>query len=214
VLRHSFGATLAFEYAVAHPRRTAALGYLSGVGVGDWRTAYRRERARRMTAAQRERLAELEMLPDHTRDDEVEFRALCWFTDHADPVAGWSRAVADAHPDVPISVAANRLLNAETSRQAEADLLTRARRLDLPCWFVHGAADPRPASAVAQLAAAVPGARMHVIDGAGHQPWCERLSCPRGCSRELRRFWIMNLALTRPSGVATTDPHTKRTDAG
>ncbi|MEV4411339.1 alpha/beta hydrolase [Catellatospora sp. NPDC049609] len=173
VLGHSFGATLAFDYAVAHPGHTAALGYLSGVGVGDWRTPYRRERQRRMTAAQFERLADLDGQAGRTRDEEIEYRALCWFTDYADPVAGWAQAVADARPDVPINMAANRRLVAETDA-GEAARLADARRIAHPCWFLHGAADPRPADAVAKLAAAVPGARMRVIDGAGHQPWFER----------------------------------------
>jgi proline iminopeptidase len=40
VVGHSFGATLALAYAVANPGRTLAIGYLDGVGVGDWRGAY------------------------------------------------------------------------------------------------------------------------------------------------------------------------------
>ncbi|MFC7760415.1 alpha/beta fold hydrolase [Catellatospora bangladeshensis] len=38
---------------------------------------------------------------------------------------------------------------------------------------------------MAALAAAVPGARMHVIDGAGHQPWHER---PAELATVLRRI--------------------------
>lgn len=174
VLGHSFGATLAFDYAVAHPRHTSALGYLSGTGVGDWRSAYRQESARRLTAEQRVRLAALTDLPARTRAEETEWRALNWCTDHADPVSGWAFAVAGACPDIPINTEAHRLLNGETKGRADAAVLAQAAALDLPCWFVHGAADPRPASAVAALAAAVPGARLRVIDGAGHQPWHER----------------------------------------
>ncbi|GAA1641281.1 alpha/beta fold hydrolase [Catellatospora bangladeshensis] len=185
VLGHSFGATLAFDYAVAHPRHTSALGYLSGVGVGDWRSAYQQEKARRLTAAQAARLADLTARPARSRDEEAEWRALNWCTDHADPVSGWALAMADACPDVPINTEAHRLLNGETKRRADAAVLAQAAALDLPCWFVHGAADPRPASAVAALAAAVPGARMHVIDGAGHQPWHER---PAELATVLRRI--------------------------
>ena len=36
---------LALAYAAAHPARVAAVGYLSGVGIGDWRRPYRAARA-------------------------------------------------------------------------------------------------------------------------------------------------------------------------
>jgi proline iminopeptidase len=174
VMGHSFGATLAFVYAVAHPERTVALGYLSGVGVGDWRSAYRRERHRRMTDDQRGRLAALEAAPSRTRAEEVEFRTLSWFTDHADPVAGWEFARADAQTDMVINFEANRLLNAETRTWSDADVRAQARRLSMPCWFVHGRDDPRPAESVLDLARAVPRSAVHVVAAAGHQPWRER----------------------------------------
>jgi proline iminopeptidase len=209
VVGHSFGAALAFAYAVAHPARTSALGYLSGAGIGDWRGPAKAEAARRMTPRQQRRLAELEVRPDRTRDEETEFRALCWFTDHADRDHAWEWALEFARADRPINWVANRALMAETRRRSEADLLAelkaperdapepnaaepkaplaetasgetarggnaRAGRLDMPCWFIHGEQDPRPAHTVAALAAAIPGARLHLIEGAGHHPWRER----------------------------------------
>ena len=180
VVGHSFGATLAFCYAVAHPEQTAALGYLNGVGVGDWRTAYTAERLRRMTTRQQQRLAELEGCAGRTDLEEQEFRALSWFTDHADPARGWELALAKALTELPINVDANRALNAETRRWSAKELLDRARTLRMPCSFVHGTGDPRPSENVANLAGAVPQAELHVIDGAGHQPWCERPDELRG----------------------------------
>jgi len=61
VVGHSFGATLALAYAAANPGRTRAVGYLSGVG--DWRSAYQLECARRRTATQQRRLTELGAQP-------------------------------------------------------------------------------------------------------------------------------------------------------
>jgi proline iminopeptidase len=174
VVGHSFGATLALAYAGAHRARTLAMGYLDGVGVGDWRSAYRRERVLRMTPGQQERLAELEGRPDRSRAEEVEFRALSWFTDFADRDQGWRAAVADARVGMTINFAANRALMAETGRWRDADVLARAGRLDMPCWFIHGDRDPRTSRTVAGLAAAVPASRLHLIPGAGHQPWRER----------------------------------------
>ncbi|BCY06887.1 alpha/beta fold hydrolase [Actinoplanes sp. L3-i22] len=174
VIGHSFGATLALHYAFEHPGRVAALGYLSGVGVGDWRGAFRAEWLRRTTVAQRERLAELAARRDRDPAEEAEFRALCWFTDHADPVDGWRWAREDARVEHPINWGANRALMAETRRWSDDEVLARAGRLGMPCRFVHGERDPRPGRTVADLAAAVPDARFHVLPGAGHHPWRER----------------------------------------
>jgi proline iminopeptidase len=174
VMGHSFGATLALAYAFAHPERTAAMGYLAGVGVGDWHRAYRTERLRRMAADQQERLAYLQGRPDRSHAEEVEFRALSWFTDYADPVLGWKLALADAQEDRAINFEANHMLNAETDKWSAADVLAQARRLPMRCWFVHGQGDPRPSSTVADLAKEVPDSQMYVIEGAGHDLWRER----------------------------------------
>jgi len=174
VAGHSFGATLAFRYACEHPRRTAAMLYLSGVGVGDWRTPYQRERDRRMSAEQQRRLMELTGRSERSAAQEVEFRTLSWFTDHADPGEGWRWASADARHDARINFAANRTLSADARRTTDSDVLARARRLTMPCWFVHGLADPRPSSTVATLAGATPHGELHLLAGAGHQPWRER----------------------------------------
>ncbi|WP_433306915.1 alpha/beta fold hydrolase [Actinoplanes sp. CA-030573] len=174
VIGHSFGATLALAYAVRHPGRTAALGYLSGVGVGDWRGPHRAERARRLTAAQRDRLAALEERSERTAEEEIEFRALHWVTDFADPGRAWQWALQDAGSGHPINWAAHRALMADAGRWSDADVRARAAALDMPCWFLHGDRDTRPAGTVAELAAVVPGARVHLIAGGGHQPWRER----------------------------------------
>ena len=174
VVGHSFGATLAFRYAVTHRESTAAMGHLSGVGVGDWRTRYAEERQRRMTAHQQQRLTELEARTDRTASEEQEFRALSWFTDYADPARGWEMALARARTEQVINIEANQVLNAETRRWSATEILDQARSLTMPCWFVHGACDPRPSSTVARLAAAIPSASLHIVEDAGHEPWSER----------------------------------------
>ncbi|WP_248294831.1 alpha/beta fold hydrolase [Actinoplanes sp. TBRC 11911] len=185
VAGHSFGATLAFAYALAHPRRTLAMAYVSGVGVGDWRTGYAREQSRRMTASQRQRLAALDAQAARSPAEEVEFRALSWFTDYADPHDGWRWALADARGGETINWTANRALTAETRRWPDADMLAGARGLTMPCWFIHGDEDPRPGRTVAELAAAVPSSGVHPIHGAGHQPWRERPAETQSVLREM-----------------------------
>jgi proline iminopeptidase len=174
VVGHSYGATLALAYAVAHPGSTLAVGYLNGVGVGDWRSAFRAEQSRRRTPEQRQRLADLEARADRSPAEEIEFRTLSWFTDFADPDDGLPAARADARVDLPINVRANRALWADCCRWSDTDLVPQARRLTMPCWFLHGERDPRPSRTVADLAGVIPAARLHLIPGAGHKPWHER----------------------------------------
>jgi proline iminopeptidase len=207
VVGHSFGATLAFAYAVAHPDRTAALGYVGGVGVGAWRDQYRQERRRRMTDEQWARLELLDGRVSRSRAEEVEFRALSWFTDFADPAVGWGWALADAEVDLTINVEANRLLGAEADTWPDSAVLAKANGLRMPCWFVHGGCDPRSSGPVAALAAAVPHARFDIIPAAGHQPWRER---PVVVADLLRRLLTVSSSATgrvsqEVAATATTD---------
>ncbi|GAB2574169.1 alpha/beta fold hydrolase [Kribbella endophytica] len=174
VLGHFFGATLALHYAVTHPDRVAHLIYLSGVGVGDWRTPSLAEQRRRMTAVQAERLETLGNQRPRNADEEREFRTLSWFTDHADRKRAWAWAREDAAVPWPINFAANNALSADNSAFGDDRLIELAATLEMPVDFVHGEGDPRPASAVRDLADAVPHAEFHLVEDAGHSPWRER----------------------------------------
>jgi len=46
--------------------------------------------------------------------------------------------------------------------------------LDLPALLIHGAGDPMPLSATVDTAALIRGARVEVVEEAGHFPWLER----------------------------------------
>ena len=51
---HSWGASLALQYALTHPDRTPALLYISGTGIGQaWNRAYHLETDRRRTPEER-----------------------------------------------------------------------------------------------------------------------------------------------------------------
>lgn len=164
---------LALAYAAAHPARVAAVGYLSGVGIGDWRRPYRAARAAAAgllgpdAAARRQDLARR---PDRTWDEEVAYRTLAWATDYADPVAGLTRARAMAETDRPIHGAVNEALMAV----ADADKIGWAAATRCPVFVIHGSADVRPAANALQLAAEIPRPHKRVVQGAGHFPWVER----------------------------------------
>lgn len=184
VVGHSFGATLALAYASTHPDHTSHLGYLSGVGVGDWHTPYEQERARRMTAKQRAELAKLENR-ERSDSEERRFRALAWVTDHGDRANAWRWAMEDAGSLRPINYAANRQLTAETRSWTDADVVAKARAIRCPTLVLHGERDPRPASSALELAAEIKSSTSLVVQGAGHHPWREDANAVRAALRAL-----------------------------
>jgi proline iminopeptidase len=182
VIGHSFGATLALTYAAANPERVAKLGYFAGVGLGDWYPPYDAERLRRMTPEQQDRLIALR--GTRNAEEETEFRALSWFTDHADRQQAWTWALEEAAVPYPINFAANRAINAETDSWSDEDLAGLAASLKMPVWLVHGSGDPRPASAVQALAERITDHEMHLIEGVGHSLWRERPDALRDLLKE------------------------------
>lgn len=185
LIGHSYGTDLASRFCLAHPGRVAAILLLCGPFVGDWRAAYRAERDRRMSAAQRERLRELAESSQRTEEREVELLTLSWFTDHADLARGWGWAAQDARERRPV----NWAMNAELGADGRADPLDRhvdALRARLPARaeLLAGAQDPRPVSALAALARRL-GVPLTRIEDAGHEPWLEQ---PAAVAGHLRRF--------------------------
>ncbi|WSQ07067.1 alpha/beta hydrolase [Streptomyces sp. NBC_01231] len=185
LIGHSYGTDLASRFCLRHPDRVAAMLLMCGPFVGDWRTEYRVERGRRMSAGQRERLRALEELPHRTEDQEVELLTLAWSTDHADPDRGSHWAAKDARRRRPVNWSMNR----ELGREGRADPLDEhladlRARLPARAELLGGADDPRPVSALESLALrlALPLTR---IEGAGHEPWLER---PDVVRTHLRRF--------------------------
>ncbi len=164
---HSFGATLALAYAGTHPQRVIGLGYLDGVGVGDWRSAYRPERARRL-APWAERFAALDGR-ERSREEEIEWRRIQWATDYADPRAGYELALPMARSDHAINRAANRALMSWD----DMDQITWATATRCPVTFIHGSADPRAVGPVMALSAHTRAPRKRVVSEAGHLPWVE-----------------------------------------
>lgn len=183
---HSWGAELAIRYAAAHPDRSAAVAYLSGIGAGDgYRARFRAERERRLGTG-RGRVTELDGIPagDRTLEQERELRVLEWTADFSPgpAAAGHARALWDTRPEgAAVNMIAHRELWADRDTE---DLCLAAARVACPVTMICGADDPRPWTATDSLLAALPNATRTVLDHAGHALWAER---PAGTRRLLMR---------------------------
>lgn len=162
---HSFGAALALAYAATFPNRVAAVVYLSGVGIGDWKPPFRKEAARRrMPYAQRfEELCSRE----RTWADEVEWRQIQWSIDYAENGYELARSMAEARLSIALDV--NRAVTF-----TDDECVAWAKAATCTVTFVHGLLDPRPAANAMLLAEHVPVVRKRIIEGAGHLPWVEQ----------------------------------------
>ncbi|RUP23360.1 alpha/beta hydrolase fold protein [Jimgerdemannia flammicorona] len=197
VLGHSFGASLALVYALAHPTRVRGLIYVSGTGVGfpEWHDAYRSNRA---TLLGPDRLGELREMRQKARNRpatvvpyvmesyktlEREASVLSTASElgcfSADPDRAYEMAreiVSGGEPNLEV----NRVLGHETSEWADAEDFVERNAIeevlaDVPILMVHGAADPRPSDGVRKIATAVPGAKFVEFEGVGHWPFVEDL---------------------------------------
>lgn len=164
VFGHSWGASLALLYAVAHPERTRAVIHVSGTGVDPaWHAEYNAERDRRALAGRRGAAAEL---GDPGRATEVD----AWL--YADGFA--------------VNEQANRELGADANRAMENEAFAqRLAQLDVPTLVIHGDGDPRPAKYAAKVAELIPGAELLLLPGIGHYP---RFEAPGPFNATVRAF--------------------------
>jgi proline iminopeptidase len=185
---HSWGATLALLYAIAHPRRVTKLAYVSGVGVTEaWKPEYRRIRDERLGARDVARWAQVDeriAAGDREPTLEVEWAEFLMKVDFADP----SRLSNVPRPlfAYPTNRGVNARLNADWSRLVDSGVLPEgARALRVPLLVLHGDGDPRPSWPAREVAELVPGARFVLLDDVGHEPFWER---PEPLREHLRGF--------------------------
>lgn len=153
LIGHSYGTGLASRFCLRHSDRVHAVLLMCGPFVGDWRTEERAERGRRMSAAQQQRLRELEELPERTEEQEVELLTLAWFADHSDPGRGWRWAAEGARRRRPVNWAMNAELGAEgRADPLDGHLAELRARPPVRAELLGGVDDPRPVSALESLA--------------------------------------------------------------
>jgi proline iminopeptidase len=183
---HSWGASLALFFALAHPLRTLGVIYLCGSGLRwGWQEDARPRRLARLTADERAELAGLEARLGEGDPAVVErFLRLMWTTDFVD------RARADAVLDAaalyafPRDERVFRAVAASQRARLHAGIEGAVRALDVPVLVIHGAHDTDP-DRVRELADLAPRGRYVEIADAAHSPWLER---PEPLRAALRAF--------------------------
>lgn len=158
VLGHSWGASLALQYALAFPGRVSKLVYVSGTGLErDWHPHYKRNLTARVGG--------------DTGLEDRDAVLLQWSADFADRDKAMAYAERMGTPWFEI----NYSCNAELS---SADRISpqECRGLTVPTLIVDGAQDIRPRWAVDSLERALPCTTRVVLPDAGHVPWLEQPS--------------------------------------
>ena len=166
VIGHSWGASLALEFAQAHPDAVSRLVLVSSVGL-DGPSADYRARVAEILAESQEADAWIAQISVNIADratalDSARRLNMPWFE--------------------PNRVCADALL---AELKALPDRAGRCGRVVVPTLLVHGAEDLRPPYVTDTLLAALPNAERVVLDGVGHYPWVED---PDGFQKVVREF--------------------------
>jgi len=177
VLGHSWGGHLLLHVAAVAPERllaALAVDTLGGVGDGG-EAAFDAELFARTPQADRERAAELDELAlrgEGTPADISESARLLW------PAYFASREAAPPFMDLRFSIPAYAGLW-DALKAALPELEGALAGIRVPFGFVAGGASPMPTEASTGTAAAIPGAWVEVVPGAGHFAWHEQPGCVR-----------------------------------
>lgn len=190
LLGHSFGATLALQYAL-DPRYQAAveeLVYIAGVGLGwSWRDEHG-ARTRLAAEPYAARTEELRARPSRTDEQERELELLRLAPEFPDPDRALDLAatqVVELFADDGVGTP----INAELRSWLERGLIERCRALEVPTLILDGARDLRPRWSVDSLAEALPRCTRVEFAESGHFPWLDE---PDAFAQRLRGFILGN----------------------
>lgn len=186
LLGHSFGATLALQYALdpKYAERVHGLVYTAGIGLGwEWRDEFR-ARARLAAEPYAARIEELRAVPERTQEQERELETVRFAHEFPDR----DRALELAATLVEELFTADDVkdpINAEMRAWSERELVERCRALTVPTLIIDGARDSRPRWSVDSLAEALPHCTRVELADSGHFPWLDE---PDAFAERLRAF--------------------------
>ena len=179
VLGHSWGATLALQYALAASYRPHVRGlvYVAGVGIGapTWRAEFSANSRAAFEPYEAE-FEQLEAMGAQARTTEQERRMwqLKVAGDFPDPARALELAATQVVEIFDDEATGHAALRAEVGEFDVVELEERVKALDVPTLIVDGMSDLRPRWVVDSLAEALPDAtRVQLVD-AGHFPWLDK----------------------------------------
>jgi proline iminopeptidase len=189
VVGHSWGASLALNYAWDHPERMRSLIYIAGAGLswgGDWRRQFNVNFLKAM-APNAAKFAALAALERPTAGQQREADMLHLLIDLHDQARGRRHVEQLLSPYFLTDPDVSPTLTAELRALNEADLIKRTRALpaSMPTLIVDGARDLRPRWAADSLAEALPNATRVTLEASGHLPWLDE---PAAFAAALREF--------------------------
>jgi proline iminopeptidase len=182
VLGHSWGCTLALEYAVRHPQRvshlillnTAPASHDGMIAMGDHlnglRTAEELQAFDRLAADERYAAGDLEADAEYNR---IHFRPALHRPELLVSVVGRLRRHVTPETIVLARAIGGRLWN-ETLLREGYDLRPRLAELDVPTLVLHGTGDFIPVAVAAEIAETIPGASLVVLPECGHFSYLEQ----------------------------------------
>jgi len=185
VVGHSWGATLALEYACAHPQRVSQL-VLIGMGpINDEMSRHYRANVRKMVHPDRltqfervrqawgEAFASGEGVPPELDAQYAELYSTVW--------AYASEKAAEIACQY-LDAGGYRRVAAGAPRGDPQALMERMGRVRCPTLVVYGYQDYEPITQAYLLRERIPHAEIAYVDECGHYPWLDRPA-------EFRRIW-------------------------
>ncbi len=172
---HSWGASLALLYALAHPERVERLILLATTGILPIGPEYRAGWRSRLTPEELEHIDRLRCRMEHADEETLyalrqEVMMMKFRTDLADP----GTALQLPEYDCPVNFGVNAALGSQWGELlGQEELRSRVAAIRAPVLILAGAADPRTDLGARDLAGLLPDARLVMLPGVGHYPWLE-----------------------------------------
>ena len=194
VLGHSWGTTLALEYALRHPARVSHLVLMNPApaSAADF-NQFRKERLERL-GADLDRLKAARATDGYKAGDPESVAAYyrIHFKQALARKEDYERLMALFRPSFTSSEAILKARDVEDRLMAETwsrdgyDLLPKLRSLTIPTLIIWGDHDFIPRFNAQHIAAALPGARLVTMKECGHFAYLE---CPAPVRQEIDRFF-------------------------
>jgi proline iminopeptidase len=196
VLGHSFGGHVALEYALRYPDRVTQLVLVDSAATSWWSQEHAPT-----------------VLASRGWSPQIVALARRWFNGEIEPGEMFRNLMrlgpAYYHHPSTLALVRDVLQGSWRTKLRPEALMFAGRHLMKGWWIVHrlpeiavptlvvaGASDfVFPPAAQAELVAGIPNAQLHLIQGAGHEPWSER---PGEFFPVLRRFLSAAADVNRP----------------